>query len=1334
MKRIITSFLLCVTVTSLVFAGEITEEISIRSGDLVFSKSGVYDIVYLPSAFSMMEIGSPALPRISVKLLIPPNATATKVEVISCEKEEILGEFNIIPEQQPVKISAIEIPGFVEPDPDVYGSKEPYPGELVSDKIHTGTKCGYRISSFFINPLQYIPLEKKLVLYTSIRFRLHYKEGTYPVRKVTERQKEVFGRAVRRMVLNSEDLVMYAPPLRGDKGPYGDWEMVIIAPDDANMIDSLDVLAYWKTKKGVRCMVKNVQDIYDGYAGTNKPWDIKRFIDDMVTDSGTIWVFLFGDATTTGTDGVAHRGVWFTDGTNMPSDRYFEDLDNNWNDDGDGVYGEHNDGPGGGELNWLADVYVGRSFPPAGSEASTGTYVRRILWFEKTPAQDFATQAIFSSTHLFPSAYGYVRTDDQASHIPGAWYMPGQGNGHPGFEYEQGVHDYPGDQNFLQNELSDGYQFYGEVGHGNYSVFMGDYYDPQAITSTEVNNYYDPGMRCGIFTANSCEWGGFDQSDCCAEFLYHKGMVGGACNSRNGWGYNTNSLPWIHYLSDGICWQFFVQIFDNNVYHLGEAVAEDKDYFVGNLGDNTWNWCLKEYNTYGDPELPMWTASAGPDTFDVTHSSTVIGPSSNFDVNVKDNDGVTPINNARVCLWCKAENTMWVCGYTDGSGDVSLAVTPTIEGDTMWVTVTKHNYIPYEGYAIVTVGVPSTPTLYNLFDFARDYTTTPTLTFSSSDPQSDDIEYRMFWDTDQAFGSPDSATTGTYASEAIASYTFSSPLANGETNWWKVKARDPGGSGVYGPFSDVRSFTIGTDLPASSCSWYQTTGEQFDFDTFEDAAYVEGDSIVLAPAAGGSDTLLDEDFDAGTSLPAGWESINGGANIRVWGVGTGAGFPPPSYGTYYARILYPSFGPAEAGDTDYLVSPARVISSSATALNLSYGWGMDYVDSEVLTTQVRFHDGATWGGWTDVASHNADGSGTDNLDLSSYLPADSVQVQWSFYSNGGRQDQDGSVDNVLLVETYSASGSSGKVTGTPVVFDDLSNVYARTSWGNVIWDKAHADDSISVQVEYISSGVWALVSDGDLSGNSSGFFTTAASGTLSIDDLNTTTYDTIRVVANLYSPPGKASSDPSLLSWEVGNLSDPLSICLSAFEASASKGKVRLYWRTESEVDNAYWYIERNIDREGEWENIVSIPGQGTKPTPTEYSYVDKDIGRDGRYYYRLVSVDVNGEREIYGPVLATVQGNIPRLYALHNVYPNPFSRHLVIRYDIPKSSFVSLRIYNIAGQVITTLVNGRVEADYYNVIWDAKNDRGKEVGYGVYFLRIDAGSFTKTRKLLLVK
>jgi len=383
---------------------------------------------------------------------------------------------------------------------------------------------------------------------------------------------------------------------------------------------------------------------------------------------------------------------------------------------------------------------------------------------------------------------------------------------------------------------------------------------------------------------------------------------------------------------------------------------------------------------------------------------------------------------------------------------------------------------------------------------------------------------------------------------------------------------------------------------------------------------------------------------------------------------------------------------------------------------------------------VRFYNGS-WGSWSTRATYTSGVSGTASLDLTADLPVDSVQVQWLYHDETSSSHWGYAcvTDNVYLVRKRILNNTNGSITGTPVVFDELNDVYARAAWGGVIWDKSLPDDSISVQVEYLSGGVWALVGDGVLPGNSSEFFTITKSGTLSINGLDPVTYDTIRVLGHLYRKPGKASTDPSLLSWEVGNLTE-LSVSLTEFGALSDKAGVKVYWRTESEVDNAYWVIERAIDLKGEWGIAGTTEGQGTKPTPTDYEYMDKTIDKGGEYYYRLVSIDCGGNKEVYGPIKVKVSGFVPRVYALGKVYPNPFSRQLVIRYDIPKASNVSLRIYDVSGRVVRTLVNGKKAADYHSTKWDAKGDGGKSVGYGVYFLRMDAGSYTKTQKLLYVR
>lgn len=90
---------------------------------------------------------------------------------------------------------------------------------------------------------------------------------------------------------------------------------------------------------------------------------------------------------------------------------------------------------------------------------------------------------------------------------------------------------------------------------------------------------------------------------------------------------------------------------------------------------------------------------------------------------------------------------------------------------------------------------------------------------------------------------------------------------------------------------------------------------------------------------------------------------------------------------------------------------------------------------------------------------------------------------------------------------------------------------------------------------------------------------------------------------------------------------------------------------------------------------------------------------------------------------------NIPLSYMLYQNYPNPFNPSTKIRYEIPKESFVTIKIYDVLGREVSTLVNEQKSAGYYNIEFNANN-----LASGIYFYRIQAGDFVRTKKLILLK
>jgi hypothetical protein len=89
----------------------------------------------------------------------------------------------------------------------------------------------------------------------------------------------------------------------------------------------------------------------------------------------------------------------------------------------------------------------------------------------------------------------------------------------------------------------------------------------------------------------------------------------------------------------------------------------------------------------------------------------------------------------------------------------------------------------------------------------------------------------------------------------------------------------------------------------------------------------------------------------------------------------------------------------------------------------------------------------------------------------------------------------------------------------------------------------------------------------------------------------------------------------------------------------------------------------------------------------------------------------------------------VPLLFGLSQNYPNPFNPATNMEFQVPSSQFVELKVYDVLGREVATLVNGQLSPGAYRVRWDAK-----EQPSGVYFYRLSAGSFVETRKMVLMR
>jgi hypothetical protein len=188
-----------------------------------------------------------------------------------------------------------------------------------------------------------------------------------------------------------------------------------------------------------------------------------------------------------------------------------------------------------------------------------------------------------------------------------------------------------------------------------------------------------------------------------------------------------------------------------------------------------------------------------------------------------------------------------------------------------------------------------------------------------------------------------------------------------------------------------------------------------------------------------------------------------------------------------------------------------------------------------------------------------------------------------------------------------------------------------------------------------------------------------------------------------------------------------LPVELTSFTAIVTSKSVNLKWFTSTEINNNQFIIERMLENKM-WENIGKLPGAGNSNSPKAYSFIDNSLNSKGKYSYRLKIIDNDGNYKYSNTVNVEVN-IIPGDFSLGQNYPNPFNPSTKINYELSSRQNITVRVYDVLGNEIVKLVDEEKPAGIYELTWNAVN-----VPSGVYYYRMQAGSFVETKKMVLVK
>jgi hypothetical protein len=249
----------------------------------------------------------------------------------------------------------------------------------------------------------------------------------------------------------------------------------------------------------------------------------------------------------------------------------------------------------------------------------------------------------------------------------------------------------------------------------------------------------------------------------------------------------------------------------------------------------------------------------------------------------------------------------------------------------------------------------------------------------------------------------------------------------------------------------------------------------------------------------------------------------------------------------------------------------------------------------------------------------------------------------------------------------------------------------------------------------------------------------------------------LRVDLRVYDESGWSGSATIFAddSWLNEGTDYSLPIQLTSFTARAGDRIVTLRWVTQSEKDNVGFEIMRSNQEDGNYDllssyvNNEALKGQLNSSKQTVYKFVDKLVGNDITYWYKLVDVDLNGVKTFHGPLSATphavgneivntTPGNLPKEFALQQNYPNPFNPNTTLSFDIPQLSSgnvdATLYIYNALGQQVKVLYQGKIAAGTYTVEWNGTSESGLPLPSGIYYAILKADYFVKTIKMMYLK
>ena len=607
MKRLISIGLYLISCVCLVAQTTKTYTLTFDENDFSFilSDKGDYILSETQPLRYDENTSLPELPYLEVNILLPENCTCNGFsydikDSVSVGKEITLkANSGAVPTNQPISAATIQ---------NIYPLTY-YPFEI--GMMNENNMDGYRYVALKVSPFSYNAKEKRLKYASKIDLTIKLQDAYLPHPATSFYGKESIELIIKDMVINPEEF--YFPKQRTARtkssrsGQNDSIKYLIVT--SANLKNTFQELANWKTTKGVKAKIETVEDIYSTYTGASNQIKIKKCIYDYKLQ-GLEYVLLGGDVEIIPAQGCYGEVKLVNNSIrkkyDIPTDLFYSlfNGDFSWNADGDSIIGELEDNVSFDSIS-LAIARI-----PVATSQEVSTFINKTINYElNPPATRHNTMLLVGNKTVYYHEDGHSDSETKSIRMYNSRvkaYSPAMNMSYF-FDTNTSHEDsaaYELNATNLQTELTKGFHHIHVMTHGlpiAWELENGVYDNADALS---LCNTSTP----SIIVTTACHTNAFDTSTPCLSESFMKnpqsGVVAYLGSSREGWSTSTSGLG-ASLLYNG---RFYKALFQTRINRFGKLIVHMKDINKPtSYGTN--RWLHFSLNAIGDPELPIYIDS-----------------------------------------------------------------------------------------------------------------------------------------------------------------------------------------------------------------------------------------------------------------------------------------------------------------------------------------------------------------------------------------------------------------------------------------------------------------------------------------------------------------------------------------------------------------------------------------------------------------------------------------------------------------------------------------------------------------------------------------------------